>query len=215
MISFTPKVLRSVYLYLQIGVCGHYRRANIFTRNAHGIVYTRTCPWHRTHIQFVGRKSLNVFRPSAKSKYMFVNILMSSKNALSRAGRWPQAYCWKSCVKCECLESNWNVMAHGDAREGKWRGNWRMEWVASTLHTSSTWCSQHYYRWCAHLGCQNWCPRLFKWTRSFRRKTKSGFCACAITFQTQSTTWTIAEKSGPSKTMCVCLLVRLIAVYLF
>jgi len=31
------------------------------------------------------------------------------------------------------LESSWNVMAHGDAREGKWRGNWRMEWVASTL----------------------------------------------------------------------------------
>ena len=26
-----------------------------------------------------------------------------------------------------------NVMAHGDALEGKWRGNWRMEWVASTL----------------------------------------------------------------------------------
>jgi len=30
----------------------------------------------------------------------------------------------------ECV---WNLMAHGDAREGKWRGNWRMEWVASTL----------------------------------------------------------------------------------
>jgi len=30
-------------------------------------------------------------------------------------------------------------------------------------------------------------PRRFKWTRPFRRKTKSGFCACAITFQTQST----------------------------
>ena len=28
-------------------------------------------------------------------------------------------------------------MAHGDAREGKWRGNWRMEWVARTLHTTS------------------------------------------------------------------------------
>jgi len=27
-------------------------------------------------------------------------------------------------------------MAHGDIREGKWRGNWRMEWVASTLHTT-------------------------------------------------------------------------------
>ena len=28
-------------------------------------------------------------------------------------------------------------MAHVDARGGKWRGNWRIEWVASTLHTSS------------------------------------------------------------------------------
>jgi hypothetical protein len=27
-------------------------------------------------------------------------------------------------------------MAHGDAQEGKWRGNWWMEWVASTLHTT-------------------------------------------------------------------------------
>ena len=34
----------------------------------------------------------------------------------------------------------------------------------------------------------NWLPSQFKWTRPFRRKTKSGFCACAITFQTQSTT---------------------------
>ena len=29
----------------------------------------------------------------------------------------------------------------------------------------------------------NWRPRLFKRTRPFRRKTKSGFCTCAITFQ--------------------------------
>ena len=28
-----------------------------------------------------------------------------------------------------------------------------------------------------------WRPRRFKWTRPFRRKTKSGFCACTITFQ--------------------------------
>ena len=28
-------------------------------------------------------------------------------------------------------------MARVDAREGKWRGNWRMDWVASTLHTTS------------------------------------------------------------------------------
>jgi len=30
-------------------------------------------------------------------------------------------------------------------------------------------------------------PRGFKWTRPFRRKTKSGFCACAITFRFHST----------------------------
>ena len=35
------------------------------------------------------------------------------------------------------LESSWNVMTHGEAREGKWRGNRPMEWVASTLHTTS------------------------------------------------------------------------------
>ena len=44
----------------------------------------------------------------------------------------------KRSQKAQCvLDSSWNVMAHGDAQEGKWRGNWRMEWVASTLHTTS------------------------------------------------------------------------------
>ena len=33
-------------------------------------------------------------------------------------------------VKVELVR---NLVAHGDAREGKWRGNWRKEWVASTL----------------------------------------------------------------------------------
>ena len=33
----------------------------------------------------------------------------------------------------------------------------------------------------------NWRPRRFKWIRPFQQKTKSGFCTCAITFQTQST----------------------------
>ena len=37
----------------------------------------------------------------------------------------------------EFVESSWNVMAHGEAREAEWMGNWRMEWVASTLHTTS------------------------------------------------------------------------------
>ena len=92
------------------------------------------------------------------------------------------------------VESSWNVMAHGDAREGKWRGNWRMEWVASTLHTtpelgvpSITTADAHTSPISSRLNGR---PCRFKWTRPFRRKTKSGFCACAITFQTQSSTYT-------------------------
>jgi hypothetical protein len=91
------------------------------------------------------------------------------------------------------IESSWNVMAHGDAREGKWRGNWRMEWVASTFHTTSEHCVSRITTAGAHTSAAssrlNWRPRRYKWTSPFRRKTKSGFCACAITFQTQSTTW--------------------------
>ena len=30
----------------------------------------------------------------------------------------------------------------------------------------------------------NWRPLRFEWTHPFRGKTKSGFCACAITFRT-------------------------------
>jgi len=89
------------------------------------------------------------------------------------------------------VESGWNVMAHGDAREGKWRG--KMEWVANTLHTtpehgvpSITTADAHTSAASSRL---NWRPRRFKWTRPFRRKTKSGFCACAITFQTHPTAY--------------------------
>jgi hypothetical protein len=86
-------------------------------------------------------------------------------------------------------------MAHGDTQEGKWRGNWRMEWVASTLHTTSehgvssiatiTTADAHTSVASSRL---NWHPCRFKWTHPVRQKTKSGFCAFAITFQTQSTT---------------------------
>jgi hypothetical protein len=81
------------------------------------------------------------------------------------------------------VESSWNVMAHGDAEEGKWKGKRRMEWVASTLHTTSehgvssiTTADEHTSAASSRL---NWSPRCFKWTRPFRRKTKSGFCTCA------------------------------------
>ena len=89
------------------------------------------------------------------------------------------------------LESSWNVMAHGDVWEGKRRGNWWMEWVASTLHITSEHCVSSITTADAHTSPAssrlNWLPRRFKRTRPFHRKTRSGFCACAITFQMQST----------------------------
>ena len=89
------------------------------------------------------------------------------------------------------VDSSWNVMAHGDEREGKWRGNWRMEWVASTLHTTSEHGASSTTTANVHTSAANsrlnWRPRRFKWTRPFRLKTKSDFFACAITFQQSST----------------------------
>ena len=96
----------------------------------------------------------------------------------------------KFCIQQTKVESSWNVMAHGDARVGKWRGNWWMEWVASTLHTTSERGVSSITKADAHTSAAssrlNWRPCRFKWTRPFRRKKKSGFCACVITFQTQS-----------------------------
>jgi len=81
-----------------------------------------------------------------------------------------------------------NLMAHGDAREEKWRGKMRMEWVASSLalyvgtrSIQSLPADPHSSTASSRL---NWHPRRFKWTRPFPWKTKSGFCACAITFRT-------------------------------
>jgi len=84
-------------------------------------------------------------------------------------------------------------MAHGDARDGKWRGNWRMEWVASTLHTTSEHGVSSIITADTHTSAAssrlNWRTLRFKWTRTCRRKTKCGFCACAITFQLASNNW--------------------------
>jgi len=67
-----------------------------------------------------------------------------------------------------------------------------MEWVTRNLHTTSehglssiTTADVHNSAASSRLNRR---PRRFKWTRPFRKKTKSGFCACAVTFQTRSTT---------------------------
>ena len=95
------------------------------------------------------------------------------------------------------LDSSWNVMAHGDTREGKWRGK-LANGVGSQYpsHYLGTRCIQHYYRcWrTPRLPAVDWtdAPRAdLNGLVLFARKTKSGFCACAIIFQTQSTSVSI------------------------
>ena len=96
---------------------------------------------------------------------------------------------YRSCrVQLKCDGTPWRT-------GGKWRGNWRIEWVASTLHTTSehgvssiTTADTHTSAASSRL---NWRPRR-------RRNTKSGFCACAITFQTQSNTSRLDMKVHPS-----------------
>jgi hypothetical protein len=82
----------------------------------------------------------------------------------------------------------WHTVTHGRGSEG---GNWRIERVASTLHTTSEHGVSSIIAADAHTSAVssrlNWRHCRFKWSRTFRRKTKSGFCACVITFQTQST----------------------------
>ena len=134
--------------------------------------------WDKWSIAHIGR-----FSPRGKSPRYTLNRRLGGPQ--SRSQRYGEEENFLP------VESNWNVMAHGDAREVKWRRNWRVEWVASTLHTTSqhglssiTTADTHPSAASSRL---KWRRRRFKWTRPFRRKTKYGFCACAITFQTQFT----------------------------
>ena len=120
-----------------------------------------------------------------------------SNTFLCKDSTYPSHYVASHCTTMILLlpyitvDSSWNVMVHGDAREGKWKGNLRMEWVASTLHTTSEHGVSSITTGDAHTSAasnrMNWRPRRFKWTHLFCWKTKSGFCACAITFQLAST----------------------------
>ena len=83
-----------------------------------------------------------------------------------------------------CSEVVWRVLATHSLRHFPLHFPSRASLCAITFQLDSTTADAHIS---ASSSRRNWSPRRFKWTRPFRRKTKSGFCACAITFQTQST----------------------------
>jgi len=104
------------------------------------------------------------------------------------------------------LEWKRNLVAHGDAREEKWRGKRRMEWVASSLQFHSEQSIQCYY----NRSPPTRTPKkpVLDWTDTpadinglvlFRWKTESGFCACAITFRFHSTTADVHTSATSSR----------------
>ena len=101
----------------------------------------------------------------------------------------------ESDISDSAVELVRNLVAHGDAREGKWRENWWMEWVASTLTPPPNVVYPALLKLMRTPRLPatrlNRRPHRFKWTRPFRGKTKSGFCPCAITFRTSYTYRTI------------------------
>jgi len=86
------------------------------------------------------------------------------------------------------VDFSWNVIVHGDAREGKWRGNWRLEWVASTLHTTSEHGVSSITTADAHTSAAssrlNWRPPAdLNGLILFVERRNLVFDACAITIQ--------------------------------
>ena len=99
--------------------------------------------------------------------------------------------CSAVCI-CIHVESSWNVMAQCDAREGKWKGNCRLQWAASTLHTTSEHAVSSITTADAHTSAAssrlNWMPPAnLNGLVRLVTKTKCMSFSCAITFQTQST----------------------------
>ena len=102
-------------------------------------------------------------------------------------------------------------MAHVDAREGKWRGNWRMEWVASTLHTTSEHSVSSITTPGAHTSAAssrlNWRPRRFKWTRvrfAERRNLVSARVPSHLSWPLRQSTLSPIQRTVPIQSCCCC-----------
>ena len=162
-------------------------------------VFTSLCTLKYGRFAESERKKIRLQTSTQTYKISFVRNLWRSSAQQWYKQAWTRKFlnsmqvgtqrtAYKDLQEVECV---WNLMAHGDAREGKWRGNWRMEWVASTLTLPRNVVCPALLTLMrtTRLPAVDWtdCPGRFKWTRPFLRKTKSGFCPCAITFQTHYT----------------------------
>jgi len=126
--------------------------------------------------------------------YIYIYTVRKYRNSSS----WPTLMqCYTFCgsqerpffrfgrVQLKCDGTRWRT---GGELKGKLANGVGSQYPSHCLRTC---CIQHYYSWCANLGCQQSTELTptgrSNWILPFRWKTKSGFCGCAITFQTQPT----------------------------
>ena len=97
-----------------------------------------------------------------------------------------------------------NLVAHGDARKGEVKGKLANGVGNQYSHVTSEHGLSSITQADAHTSAAssrlNRRPHRFKWTRPFRGKTKSGFCACAITFRTS---YTCLTSLTPGRVFCL------------
>jgi len=97
--------------------------------------------WKQYNAQLLAHLSSTpiVGRGTSRGLTVFVDYFRWKKSSLFATFPWARSLPHHGIysVLIALLESTSNVMAHDDARQGKWRGNWRMQWGASTLHTTS------------------------------------------------------------------------------
>ena len=81
----------------------------------------------------------------------------------------------------------WHTVTHGGEVKGKLANGVGSQYSHTTSERGVSSITNADAHTSAASSRLNWLPRRFKWTRPFRRKTKCGFCACAIRFRTSST----------------------------
>ena len=139
------------------------------------------CPSVRRH--WKTRLPLDIFSWKFKWKYIFENLsskisLKSEKNNKYYTWRPVQIY---GIARSEPGGTRWRT---GGEVKGKLANGVGSQYSHATSERGVSTITQADAHTSASSSRLNWRPHRFKWTRPFRGKTKSGFCACAITFRT-------------------------------
>ena len=87
-------------------------------------------------------------------------------------------------VETESDGTRWRTAGEVKGKEANGVGSQQSGTVSEHVLSSITTADAHTSAASSRL---NWHTRRYKWTRPFRWKTKSGFCACAITIRFHST----------------------------